>query len=233
MARGSCTDGESPADHTHPTRGRRVRVQRNWVWSCGSRGYLACYADQLAPHQASASDPNRGYYSFDIGSWHVVALNSECSRISGGCGQGGAQNDWLEGDRLVECVLHDRPDARAAVRLKGQRRRAESHPQTVLGRPVRPRGRDHAQQRQALLRALLPHRTLTATRPNCVEQWVVGTGGKSHGGLAPSGSRRPTADCCVVDLRCAAAHAEERQLRLAIPGRRFSPFTDSGTSSCH
>jgi hypothetical protein len=29
--------------------------------------------------------PRRGYYSYDLGAWHVVVLNSNCSRI-GGCG---------------------------------------------------------------------------------------------------------------------------------------------------
>jgi acid phosphatase type 7 len=38
-----------------------------------------------------------GYYSFDVGAWHVIALNSNCSRI-GGCGPGSAQEQWLRRD---------------------------------------------------------------------------------------------------------------------------------------
>ena len=33
---------------------------------------------------AAAGDPTKGYYSFDVGSWHIIALNSNCSSI-GGC----------------------------------------------------------------------------------------------------------------------------------------------------
>ena len=46
-----------------------------------------------------AGDPSEGegYYSYDIGSWHVVALNSNCSQI-GGCGVGSPQNTWLRAD---------------------------------------------------------------------------------------------------------------------------------------
>jgi hypothetical protein len=33
---------------------------------------------------ASAGDPKNGYYSYELGSWHIVVLNSECRDI-GGC----------------------------------------------------------------------------------------------------------------------------------------------------
>jgi Tol biopolymer transport system component len=44
-----------------------------------------------------AGDRGRGYYSFDVGSWHLIALNSECGRI-GGCAAGAAQEQWLRAD---------------------------------------------------------------------------------------------------------------------------------------
>jgi hypothetical protein len=37
----------------------------------------------------AAGDPRKGYYSFDLGRWHIVVLNTECARI-GGCGAGSA-----------------------------------------------------------------------------------------------------------------------------------------------
>ena len=40
--------------------------------------------------------PWAGYYSFDLGAWHVVVLNSNCAVI--GCGAGSAQETWLRND---------------------------------------------------------------------------------------------------------------------------------------
>jgi hypothetical protein len=46
---------------------------------------------------AAAGDPAKGYYSFDLGAWHLVALNSECAQI-GGCGSGSPEEVWLRND---------------------------------------------------------------------------------------------------------------------------------------
>lgn len=46
---------------------------------------------------AAAGTPGEGWYSFDLGStWHVVVLNSNCSRV--GCDVGSAQEQWLRAD---------------------------------------------------------------------------------------------------------------------------------------
>ena len=29
--------------------------------------------------------PGKGYYSYDLGTWHIISLNSNCSKVSGGC----------------------------------------------------------------------------------------------------------------------------------------------------
>jgi hypothetical protein len=46
---------------------------------------------------AVAGDPSKGYYSFDLGSWHIIALNTNCSKV-GGCAAGSAQETWLRAD---------------------------------------------------------------------------------------------------------------------------------------
>ncbi|MGI8754878.1 MAG: DUF7594 domain-containing protein [Acidimicrobiales bacterium] len=45
----------------------------------------------------AAGDPTKGYYSYDIGSWHIVALNSDCARV-GGCVAGSLEEQWLRAD---------------------------------------------------------------------------------------------------------------------------------------
>jgi len=44
-----------------------------------------------------AGDPNTGYYSYELGKWHIIALNSECQAV-GGCEAGSPQNKWLRAD---------------------------------------------------------------------------------------------------------------------------------------
>jgi hypothetical protein len=49
----------------------------------------------------------RGYYSYDRGAWHIVALNSNCKEI-GGCGRRSAQGRWLRRDlnhHRARCTL--------------------------------------------------------------------------------------------------------------------------------
>jgi len=46
-----------------------------------------------------AGDPSKGYYSFDIGPWHAVALNSNCGAAGApSCAHGSAQWSWLKHD---------------------------------------------------------------------------------------------------------------------------------------
>ena len=46
---------------------------------------------------AAAGTRGQGYYSFDIGEWHLIALNSNCSEV-GGCDASSPQGQWLEAD---------------------------------------------------------------------------------------------------------------------------------------
>lgn len=45
---------------------------------------------------AAAGEPGKGYYSYELGGWHVVVLNSECHRV--GCEPGSEQEVWLRED---------------------------------------------------------------------------------------------------------------------------------------
>jgi acid phosphatase type 7 len=46
---------------------------------------------------AAAGDPKTGYYSYELGKWHVIVLNSECLDV-GGCEAGSPQDKWLRAD---------------------------------------------------------------------------------------------------------------------------------------
>lgn len=59
---------------------------------CPSNG--AGYFDYFG---AAAGNRNTGYYSFNLGRWHLIALNSECE-VVGGCQAGSPEEVWLRND---------------------------------------------------------------------------------------------------------------------------------------
>jgi acid phosphatase type 7 len=56
-------------------------------------GYFQYFAGQLNGRGSSATDWQKGYYSFNLGDWHIVALNSNCNAVN--CG---AEATWLKND---------------------------------------------------------------------------------------------------------------------------------------
>lgn len=54
-------------------------------------GYYEYFGD------AVRGPDGRGWYSFDLGGWHLVALNSNCDAV-GGCGPDSPQGRWLAAD---------------------------------------------------------------------------------------------------------------------------------------
>lgn len=84
-----------------PTWGRHKH--RTWP-APGNHEYLS---DRGAPYFAywgsRAGEPGRGFYSVDIGPWHIVALNSNI-----GAGPGSEQERWLRADleaTKARCIL--------------------------------------------------------------------------------------------------------------------------------
>jgi hypothetical protein len=56
----------------------------------GARGYYHYFGRRAGPTR-------RGYYSFNLGRWHLISLTSECEDV-GGCREGSPQNRWLRRD---------------------------------------------------------------------------------------------------------------------------------------
>jgi len=59
--------------------------------TAGASGYFNYFG-------AAAGDADKGYYSFDLGAWHLVALNSNCGVGEIRCGPGSPQGRWLKKD---------------------------------------------------------------------------------------------------------------------------------------
>ncbi|MGQ0798186.1 MAG: metallophosphoesterase family protein [Methanobacteriota archaeon] len=69
----------------------------------GAAGYFAYFEDVLEAYGPTAGSPH-GYYSFDLGSWHIISLNSQRCRVGfpvpveSNCGPGSAMHEWLRQD---------------------------------------------------------------------------------------------------------------------------------------
>jgi PKD repeat protein len=64
--------------------------------TAGAAGYFEYFG-------ASAGDPSLGYYSYDLGSWHIIVLNSNITATTGS-----PQMQWLAADlasNTKECIL--------------------------------------------------------------------------------------------------------------------------------
>src|SRR5829696_551993 len=58
----------------------------------GAAGYFGYFG-------ALAGDPDQGYYSFDLGAWHIISLNSNCGAVGApSCDRDSPQVRWLQAD---------------------------------------------------------------------------------------------------------------------------------------
>jgi chitodextrinase len=127
---------------------------------------------------AAAGDPPQGYYSFDLGAWHLIALNSMCGRIPGGCTAGSPEETWLRADLVAHpatCTLaywhHPRWSSGAT---HGSSTNSDAFWWTLYeaGVDVVLNGHEHNYERFA------PQTPDGVADPNGIREFIVGTGGK-------------------------------------------------------
>ena len=209
-------------DRTKPTPGNH-----DYNGSSNS-GYFRYWGD-------TAGDPQKGYYSYDLGVWHVVVLNTNCSvRVLGGCGEGSPQETWLREDLAAHadaCIVayghHSlfssgilpshavHPELRAFWRDLHR-----AHADLILA------GHEHSYERFA---PQDPDGKLDEKQG--IRQIVVGTGGKSHTPLGfpqPNSEVRNTDTFGVLKLTLSPQSYKWE----FIPQEGMS-FHDSGEGVCH
>ena len=151
----------------------------------GAQGYFDYWAQKGRP----TGGVGAGYYSFDLGTWHLIALNSNCSPVA--CLEGSAQNNFLEQDlanTTQPCILaywhHPLISSRTAsggALLPGPK--AFWDDLYVAGADIVLNGHAHYYQRYAKQDAA------GRTASNGIREFIVGTGGKGHDGF--SGTQDP------------------------------------------
>jgi hypothetical protein len=180
---------------------------------------------------AAAGDPKTGYYSYELATWHIIVLNSEC-QDAGRCEAGSTQEKWLRADLAahpVACTL--------AYWHKPLFSSGGAHGNDLTIKPlfqalydayadVVVNGHDHDYERFA---PQDPEGAPDSKRG--IREFVAGTGGKNH---RPFGEPKPNSE-----LRDATAFGV---LKLTLKPNgydwQFIPeagksFTDSGSGNCH
>jgi hypothetical protein len=181
---------------------------------------------------AAAGDPARGYYSYDLGAWHIVVLNSSCEQV-GGCAPGSPQEQWLRADLIRSgraCTLaywHHPLFTSGANHPPALETRPLFQALYDAGAEVVLAGHNHTYERLA---PQTPIGALDWVRG--IRSFVVGTGGGSHYPFGPA--IEPHSEVRNADtyglLRLVLHDGSYDWSFVPEPG---SAFRDSGTGTCH
>ena len=141
-----------------------------------------------------SGDPTHGYYSYDVGAWHIIALNSECANV-GGCGLGSPQETWLKSDLAAHpstgsCTLAYWHRPRFASSVAGNNANFDQFWQDLYAAnaDVVLVAHFHAYERFA------PQDPSGAPdTPRGIREFIVGTGGENWGNVRGHPAKQPGA----------------------------------------
>ena len=182
-----------------------------------------------------AGERDKGYYSFDIGSWHLIALNSECGRVdrgaaASGCAAGSPQESFLRSDLATHpssCTLAYWHSPRFNSGFRGNRPETQPFWEALrqAGADVVLNGDAHHYERFA------PQDPSGNSDLAGIREFVVGTGGAfftNWSSVKPNSEVRQNTTFGVLALTLRPTSYEWRFLPEA-----GQTFTDSGGGLCH
>lgn len=146
----------------------------------GNQEYKVQDANSFTAYFAKqVKDPVLGYWSQELGRWHLVVLNSNCAAVAGGCGMGSPQQTWLADDLKNtdrKCVIAAWHHPRWSSGIAGADPRTADLFRTLYDNRVElvVSGHDADYERFA------PLDPDGRSDPLGVRQYVVGTGGQAH-----------------------------------------------------
>ena len=198
-------------------------------------------ADYYRYFGANAGDPQKGYYSYDVsvpsgGSWHLIALNSECAdlgggSISSGCGAGSSQETWLKSDLAAHpnvCTLAywHRPRFSSSSTTPGSGTYVAFWNDLYnAGADLVLNGHAHDYERFA------PQTSAGAADAKGLVELVVGTGGdgfQAFGPATPNSVQRSNTAFGVMKL---TLHSSTYDYQF-VPAAGYA-LSDSGSGTCH
>ena len=193
------------------------------------QGYFD-YWNGVGAASGPAGDRDRGYYSYEVGSWHLIALNSNCPKV-GGCGATSPEATWLRAD------LAAHPAACTLAYWHHPRFSSGEHGDNIIVAPfwdilyaagvdVVLNGHDHDYERFA------PQTPAGVADPvTGIRQFVVGTGGKSHYAFTAIKPNSEVQNGDTFGVLKLTLHAQGYDWQFAPEAGRS--FTDAGSGACH
>lgn len=201
----------------------------------GNHEYYSDRGSAYFNYWGKSAGPNgKGYYSFDLGTWHVVALNTNCDAPGvGGCGAGSEQEKWLKADLAAHansCVV---AYGHHALYSSGILKKHAVHPELRdLWRDLYAAhaslvlaGHEHSYERFG------PQDPDSHADLNGIRELVVGTGGRSHdplGAPLPNSEIRNADTFGVLKLTLSPGKYEWE----FVPVDAVDGFHDAGKGTC-
>ena len=205
-------------DRTRPAAGNHE------YHSDGASGYVRYFG-------AIVGDPKKGYYSYALGDWHIVVLNSECAEV-GGCDLASPQGQWLRQDLAqhpVTCTLayfHKPLFSSGSAHGNDPVMKPLWESLYSAGADVVINGHDHDYERFAP-----QDPNGQADLSHGMREFVVGTGGKNH---RPFSEPKPNSESRNADtfgVLMLTLHAKSYDWQFMSEAGKS--FTDSGGGVCH
>jgi 3',5'-cyclic AMP phosphodiesterase CpdA len=200
----------------------------------GNHDYLTPEAQGYFDYFGSRAGPRGlGYYSFDVGDWHLVALNSNCEFLQGGCRKGSPMESWLREDLArnpARCTLAYWHHPRFS---NGRRHQSDPRMRDVwatlveFGADVVLSGHEHMYERFGPRNA-----DGGVDAAHGIRQFVVGTGGGALYGERPS---PPDADREAADNQTLGVlwmRLLRDRYEWAFQPVGGEPLLDSGADTC-
>jgi hypothetical protein len=223
-----------------PTWGRlkaqiRPAVGNHEYRTAGAAGYFD-YFNGPGVADGPAGPRDKGYYSYDLGAWHVVTLNSQCSHTPADnpykddCAAGSPQEQWLRADLAAHparCTLAVWHHPWFSSGLQGVNDKVRPLLQALYdnGVEVLLTGHDHGYERFA---PMDPFFNRDGERG--VRQFVVGSGGKNKEPdlfPQPNSEVRENSSFGVLTMNLRPSAYTWEFVRDG------GTFTDSGANACH
>jgi predicted phosphohydrolase len=191
-------------------------------YTSGATGYFG----------SAAGDPLRGYYSYELGRWHVVVLNTndQCKYVS--CSAGSRQEQWLHDDLAAHPAQCTLAYFHYPLFTSGNYSPGISTVKPLWdelysgGADVVLNGHDHIYERFA---PQSPSGALDTARG--IREFVVGTGGAEHYGIKTVQLHSEVRNADTFGVLKLTLHPTSYDWQFVPEAGKT--FTDSGSTSCH